>query len=90
MYRSSYAGFIFQDYHLLEELTVEENVSLFLDANTNVTKPMVEEKLKLVGLDRKCSIFHTIHSEPSCDLPKIYRLFLKKSIIKNKIWFLAV
>ena len=51
MYRSSYAGFIFQDYHLLEELTVEENVSLFLDANTNVTKPMVEEKLKLVGLE---------------------------------------
>jgi polar amino acid transport system ATP-binding protein len=51
IYRSSYAGFIFQDYHLLEELTVEENVSLFLDKNTNETKPMVMEKLKEVGLE---------------------------------------
>ena len=51
IYRSSYAGFIFQDYHLLEELTVEENVSLFLDKNVNETKPMVMEKLKEVGLE---------------------------------------
>ena len=51
IYRSSYAGFIFQDYHLLEELTVEENVSLFLDKNTNETKPMVMEKLREVGLE---------------------------------------
>ena len=27
-YRASYVGFIFQDYHLIEELTVEENVRL--------------------------------------------------------------
>ena len=51
IYRSSYAGFIFQDYHLLEELTVEENVSLFLDKNVSETKPMVMEKLKEVGLE---------------------------------------
>ena len=57
MYRSSYAGFIFQDYHLLEELTVEENVSLFLDKNTNITKPMVIEKLRLVGLEEYANSF---------------------------------
>ena len=30
-YRASYASFIFQDYHLIEELTVKENVKLALE-----------------------------------------------------------
>lgn len=28
-YRSGYIGFVFQDYHLLDELTVEENINFF-------------------------------------------------------------
>lgn len=35
-YRASYVGFIFQDYHLIDELTVEENVRLEAEiANVN-------------------------------------------------------
>ena len=30
-YRASYASFIFQDYHLIEELTIKENVKLSLE-----------------------------------------------------------
>lgn len=32
-YRSSYVGFIFQDYHLLNELTIEQNIKFFLEKN---------------------------------------------------------
>lgn len=39
--------------------------------------------LSLVGAANICPIVHTIHSEPSFDLPKIYRIFLKR-LIKNK------
>ena len=35
-YRSSYVGFIFQDYHILENFTVRQNVELAMDiANKN-------------------------------------------------------
>ena len=30
-YRSSYIGFIFQDYHLIEDLTIAQNIELSLD-----------------------------------------------------------
>lgn len=46
--------------------------------------------LKLVGATRICPIYHTIHSEPSKDLPLIYRLFLKNSIIRGKIKLIGV
>ena len=41
--------------------------------------------LKLVGATKNNRIYHTIHSEPCFDLPKIYRLFLKKDIKLGKI-----
>ena len=41
--------------------------------------------LKLVGVTKKCRIFHTIHSEPINDLPKIYRLFIRSDIKKGRI-----
>lgn len=37
-YRASYASFIFQDYHLIEELTVKENVKLALELEGEVKK----------------------------------------------------
>lgn len=45
--------------------------------------------LKLVGAQKKCKIFHTIHSEPSLDLPLFYRMFLKKDIINKKIMLIG-
>jgi len=41
--------------------------------------------LKAAGLTKKYKTFHTIHSEPSKDLPWIYRLFLKDDFKKEKI-----
>lgn len=35
-YRASYCGFIFQDYELINELTVKENVSLALEINNDL------------------------------------------------------
>ena len=46
--------------------------------------------LKIVGAHKKCTIYHTIHSEPSKDLPFIYRLVLKSSIRRGKIKLIGV
>ena len=48
-YRSSYLGFIFQDFLVLDEFTVKENVSLALDIS-NSHETSVDEILKSVGL----------------------------------------
>ena len=48
-YRSDFIGFIFQDYHLLEELTVADNIALFDRKKKN--KAEVEEALRTVGLE---------------------------------------
>ena len=50
-YRSGHIGFIFQDYHLLEELTVAENICLSLDLVCEEDDGRVAEALKKVGLD---------------------------------------
>lgn len=41
--------------------------------------------LKIVGVTKLCRIFHTIHSEPANDLPRIYRFFLSRDIKKGRI-----
>lgn len=46
--------------------------------------------LDLIGQSRKCLIFHTIHAEPSFDLPKIYRLALNKRIRSGDIKLIGV
>ena len=49
-YRASYVGFIFQDYHLIDELTVAENVNLEIEiANADGTD--IESALKSVDLE---------------------------------------
>ena len=50
-YRSGHIGFIFQDYHLLDELTVAENICLSLDLVREEDNGRVAEALKKVGLD---------------------------------------
>ena len=34
---------------------------------------------------KKCKVFHTIHNTPSSDLPKIYRLLIKRNVKKGNI-----
>ena len=48
-YMSSYIGFIFQDYHLLDEFTVYQNVQLAQDISNTKNNPI--EVLKMVGLE---------------------------------------
>ena len=48
-YRSTYIGFIFQDYHILDEFTVKENIELSADIR-NVDCD-IKKCLKFVGLE---------------------------------------
>lgn len=48
-YRSDFIGFIFQDYHLLEELTVAENITLFEAEKQD--NEVLEGILRTVGLE---------------------------------------
>lgn len=50
-YRSSQVGFVFQDYHLIDELTVYDNVALSLNLRRMDVGDKVTEALKKVGLE---------------------------------------
>lgn len=50
-YRNSFVGFVFQDFCLMEGLTVEENVKLSLDLQSNTNENSVLTTLKQVGLN---------------------------------------
>lgn len=49
-YRSSYVGFIFQDYHVLDNFTVKENVELALDIASDEDEERVNKVLNQVDL----------------------------------------
>lgn len=49
-YRNTLAGFIFQDFHLLEDLTVYDNVKLALDLQNVRNDAAITEALNKVGL----------------------------------------
>lgn len=49
-YRSSYVGFIFQDYHVLDNFTVKENVELALDIASSENEERVNKVLNQVDL----------------------------------------
>jgi ABC-type lipoprotein export system ATPase subunit len=49
-YRASYVGFIFQDYHLIDELTVKENINLEAEI-ANVGDVNIDQALKAVDLE---------------------------------------
>lgn len=50
-YRRQHIGFVFQDYHLLEELTVAENVALALDLAGEPYDDRVSTALRQVGME---------------------------------------
>lgn len=49
-YRSSYVGFVFQDYHVIENLTVRENVALSLEIANDKNIEKIDEVLEQVEL----------------------------------------
>ena len=49
-YRCRHIGFVFQDFHLLEELTVEENIALVLDLESAEHGDLITNALQKVGL----------------------------------------
>ena len=50
-YRSNMVGFIFQDFHLLDDLTVEENIALSLKLEKEEIGDKINKVLKEVDLD---------------------------------------
>ncbi|MBQ9715132.1 MAG: ABC transporter ATP-binding protein [Clostridia bacterium] len=50
-YRNNNIGFIFQDFHLIDSLTVRRNVELSLDLQNKKDSGEVDDALKKVGLD---------------------------------------
>lgn len=49
-FRNRYTGFIFQDFHLLSKLTVEQNVRFALELKGEENDPAVADTLRRVGL----------------------------------------
>ena len=47
-YRSDFVSFVFQDYHLIDELTVLENITLF--NSEGVDEELLRETLEIVGM----------------------------------------
>ena len=54
-YRCRHIGFVFQDFHLLEELTVEENIALVLDLESAEHGNLITDALAKVGLEQYAS-----------------------------------
>ena len=55
-YRNSYIGYIFQEFYLIEQLTLEQNVALSLDLANKKDKEAVQsaiDKVRLKGLEQR-------------------------------------
>ncbi len=50
-YRADYLGFVFQDFHLIDKLTVAQNVGFALDLKGEANDALVSETLRKVGLE---------------------------------------
>ena len=49
-YRNNYTGFIFQDYHLFEDLTIYDNIKMMLDFKKDKDLSKISKALASVGL----------------------------------------
>ncbi len=58
-YRSSYLGFIFQDFLLLNEFTVRENISLALKISGSEDSTLIDKVLEQVDLSKEAEKFPT-------------------------------
>ena len=56
-YRCRHIGFVFQDFHLLEELTVAENIALVFDLESADHGDSIQQSLEKVGMAEYASRF---------------------------------
>lgn len=56
-HRWKHIGFIFQDFHLIPNLTVQENIELVLDINAVKARFSVDEILDFVGIQHKKNVY---------------------------------
>ncbi len=50
-YRNNYLGFVFQEYNLINELTVEENLRIAIDLHAEPNAQLIDSALNKVGLE---------------------------------------
>lgn len=77
-YHGTYLGFVFQDYHLIEELNVYQNIALSLDFARNKDNGIIKETLKLVDLEGYEKRHPSELSGGQCQ-----RVAIARSIVKN-------
>ncbi len=76
-YHNDYLGFVFQDYYLIESLTVEQNVVLSLQLQNRESAELVAETLRLVDLDHLANRYPRQLSGGQCQRAAIARALVK-------------
>lgn len=83
-YRNSMIGFIFQDYYLIHNLTVKENIALSLNLINETDDGKIEEMLKKVGLSGYENRYPKELSGGECQ-----RVAIARCLIKNPKYIFA-
>lgn len=83
-YRNDYLGFVFQDYYLIESLTVAQNVMLPLQLQHGESDERVSEILKIVDMERYADRYPKQLSGGQCQ-----RVAVARALVKNPKLILA-
>ena len=83
-YRSSCIGFVFQDFHLLENLSVEDNIKMALSIKNQSNDELISSILKQVGLEGYEKRRISELSGGECQ-----RIAIARSLVKNPQIILA-
>ena len=83
-YRNNYLGFIFQDFHLIKELTVYQNVELALSIKGEKNDALIKSTLEKVGLKD----YHDRYSNELSGGQK-QRVAIARALVKNPKIILA-
>ena len=83
-YRNSYVGLIFQDYNLIEDLNVYDNIKLPLDFTNQTNYEIVDEVIKKVDIEE---IKYSKVSEISSG--QMQRVAIARALVKNSGMILA-
>lgn len=83
-YRNSYVGLIFQDYNLIEDLNVYDNIKLPLDFINQTNYEIIDEVIKKVDIE---DIKHSKVNEISSG--QMQRVAIARALVKNSGMILA-